>query len=132
MRMWLLSGLSVAVLSVSGCVTQQMISRAQGVPGPMDPPNAPVGPPQPAYYALVPLVLPLDLIAGPFELAAMANRQSGSAPTRMPDGYAQRPDGSYYQTGPAPAPYRPTQGSAVGFEPNPSGPTGPYYPRPTQ
>lgn len=121
----------VAMLALSGCMTQQMISKAQGTTGPMDSPGTPPGPPQPAYYALVPLVLPLDLVAGPFELIAMAGRQPNGTVSNMPSGYAQAPNGEFYQTsGPQQAPYRPTQGSAVGFEPNPQGPTGPYYQAP--
>lgn len=126
-----LAFMCVSLLVLNGCVTQQMIAKAQGVPGPLDSPGTPPSPPQPAYYALVPLVLPIDLIAGPIELIAMANREPGGTVTRMPDGYAQNPDGSFYQTsGPAQAPYRPAPGSAVGYDPNPSGPTGPYYQRP--
>lgn len=61
-------------LLVSSCATQDMIAKAQGRPGPLDPPNLPPTKPNPAYYALVPLVLPFDLVAWPFQYLYVQNR----------------------------------------------------------
>jgi hypothetical protein len=55
--------------SLSSCATSEMISRAQGQPGPMDNPNVQPPPPMPAYYALVPVVFPFDAITWPIQLA---------------------------------------------------------------
>lgn len=60
---------ALAVASLSSCATSEMISRAQGQPGPMDPPNLRPPPPMPGYYALVPLVLPFDAVTWPIQLA---------------------------------------------------------------
>lgn len=57
--------LSAAVLQ-TGCMTTDLVARAQGNP----PPSDPYGPPyraQPGYYALVPLAMPLDLITFPIQ-----------------------------------------------------------------
>ncbi len=61
-------------LLVSSCATQDMIAKANGRPGPLDPPNQPPTKPNPAYYALVPLVLPFDLVAWPFQYLYVQNR----------------------------------------------------------
>ena len=65
--MILLGILALALLP--SCATSEMIARAQGRPGPMDPPNQQPPPPMPGYYALVPLVLPFDAVAWPIEVA---------------------------------------------------------------
>jgi len=58
----------------SSCATSEMLARAQGRPGPMDPPNSRPLPPNPAYYALVPLVFPFDLVFWPVQYFAMQGR----------------------------------------------------------
>ena len=75
-------------LSFSSCATQDMIAKAQGLPGPLDPPNQPPTKPNPAYYALVPLVLPFDLVAWPFEYFYMQNR-TPSGPPRCPSTHVE-------------------------------------------
>jgi hypothetical protein len=60
---------AICLASLPACATSEMISRAQGQPGPMDPPDLQPPPPMPAYYALVPLVLPFDAVAWPIQLA---------------------------------------------------------------
>ena len=68
MRKLLLSALLLAVpLLVSSCVTADVVARAGGKPPPRGPRNAPAPPPAPAYYALVPLVLPFDIVFWPVE-----------------------------------------------------------------
>lgn len=76
--------LPVLAASLNSCATQQMIARAQGNPGPLDGPGAAPAGPQPAYYALVPLVLPIDLVAWPFEYFYMKNRQPSGPPVAPP------------------------------------------------
>lgn len=90
--------LLLAVLSLSSCATTTMVDRANGRPAPMDPPNLPPGPPNPAYYALIPLVLPFDLLAWPFQLGYL-NRDQVSTYEPVPARYQPRP----YDE-----PYRPT------------------------
>ncbi len=54
------------VVGLSGCMTTDLVARAQGNP----PPSDPYGPPyqaQPGYYLLVPLAMPLDLITFPIQ-----------------------------------------------------------------
>lgn len=97
-------------LSFSSCATQDMIAKAQGLPGPLDPPNQPPTKPNPAYYALVPLVFPFDLVAWPFEYLYMQNRTpSGPPPPNYPGAgpYGPGGPGPYYQSGPSFQPYRP-------------------------
>lgn len=55
----------VAVLG-SSCMTLDMIAHAEGKPPPTDPHGRPYDA-MPGYYALVPLVLPLDLITLPIQ-----------------------------------------------------------------
>lgn len=93
-------------LSFSSCATQDMIAKAQGAPGPLDPPTQPPSKPNPAYYALVPLTLPFDLIFWPVEYFYMQGRTpSGPGPGSPPPGYYQ--DDSQYLNSPQPQPYRP-------------------------
>ena len=67
-----MKALGIATLAVltsvlgTSCMSPDMIAHAEG----KAPPSDPQGPPynaQPAYYALVPLVLPLDLITLPVQ-----------------------------------------------------------------
>ncbi len=102
-RVWYFLVLGVAALSLSSCATQTMIARAQGQPAPMDPPNLPPGNPQPGYYALVPLVLPFDLLFWPFEYFYMKENQP--APAGPPPQY--QGDSQYLYSQPSMQPYRP-------------------------
>ncbi len=54
-------------LSLTACISIDMLARAEGriPPSEANNPRAVAYPPQPAYYALVPLTLPLDLITFP-------------------------------------------------------------------
>ena len=57
---------AVLALLNASCMSLDMIAHAEGKP----PPEDPQGPPyvaRPGYYALVPLVLPLDLITLPIQ-----------------------------------------------------------------
>jgi hypothetical protein len=67
-----------------------MIAKANGTPGPLDPPNMPPTNPNPAYYALVPVVLPFDLVAWPFQYFYLQNRNQ-YPPGPPPPGYYQSP-----------------------------------------
>jgi len=66
-RFLILALLFAAPLLLSSCVTADVMARAEGKPPPRGPRNAPAPPPSPAYYALVPLVLPVDLVFWPVE-----------------------------------------------------------------
>lgn len=97
----------LAAASLTSCMTRQVISRAQGLPGPMDTPAAAPLEPQPAYYALVPLVFPLDLVVWPIELLV---RPRGSA--NAPEPYTPPPRPATFTPGPPPepgVPFRPGQ-----------------------
>ena len=61
-------------LTLCSCATSQTIARAEGRPGPNDPPGAPIPPPNPVYYALVPLVLPFDMVTWPIQYFVMGDR----------------------------------------------------------
>ena len=77
------------VLCFSSCATQDMIAKAQGMPGPLDPPNQPPMKPNPAYYLLVPAVLPFDLVAWPFQYWYLHSRPQYTGvpePTPLPPG----------------------------------------------
>jgi len=50
----------------SSCMSLDMIAHAEGKAPPTDPAGPPYNP-QPGYYALVPLVLPLDLVTLPVQ-----------------------------------------------------------------
>lgn len=59
----------------TGCMTTDLVARAQGNP----PPSDPYGPPyraQPGYYALVPLAMPLDLITFPIQYIQQQQREN--------------------------------------------------------
>ena len=62
-------------LLLCSCASIDMINKAQGVPGPLDPPNQPPTKPNPAYYLLVPVVFPFDAVAWPFEYFYIQQRQ---------------------------------------------------------
>ncbi len=59
--------LATLALSLSACISIDMLARAEGEIPPTEAnnPYAAPYPPQPAYYLLVPLTLPLDLITFP-------------------------------------------------------------------
>jgi len=60
-------GLAAAVvLFQPSCMSLDMIAHAEGTTPPTDPNGRPYDP-MPGYYALVPLVLPLDLITLPVQ-----------------------------------------------------------------
>jgi len=99
--------LGAASLFLSSCATQDLIAKAQGRPGPLDPPNAPPTKPNPAYYLLVPAVAPFDLVFWPFEYAYLNNR-----PYYAPVSPSAGPQPAPYA--PAPAPYRPNPYLAPG------------------
>lgn len=89
---------AAVAMSLCSCATQDMIAKANGTPGPLDPPDQPPQKPNPAYYLLVPVVFPFDLVAWPFEYLYL---QSRSQPE--PSG----PPPAYYQPSPGMTPYRP-------------------------
>lgn len=60
-----LSALAASLLCTS-CMSLDMIAHAEGKPPPGDPNGRPYDP-APGYYALVPLVLPLDLVTLPVQ-----------------------------------------------------------------
>jgi hypothetical protein len=66
-RLLLLTLLSAVPALFSSCVTADVMARAEGKPPPRGPQDAPAPPPAPAYYALVPLVLPIDIVFWPIE-----------------------------------------------------------------
>jgi hypothetical protein len=72
----------------TSCLSLDMIARAEGNPPPNQPHAAPY-PPQPAYYALVPAVLPLDLISLPVQYFYFqsARQQNAAPPPPPPPGY---------------------------------------------
>ncbi len=55
-----------------------MIAHAEGNASPTDPQGPPYNP-QPAYYALVPLVAPLDLITLPVQYFYFRGKQDGES-----------------------------------------------------
>lgn len=66
-RSLLLAFLAAVPALFSSCVTADVMARAEGKPPPRGPQSAPAPAPAPAYYALVPLVLPIDLVLWPVE-----------------------------------------------------------------
>jgi hypothetical protein len=66
-RFLFLSLLSAVTVLLSSCITADVMARAEGKPPPRGPQDAPAPAPAPAYYALVPLVLPIDIIFWPIE-----------------------------------------------------------------
>ncbi len=62
--------LATVALSLSACISIDMLARAEGEipPNQANNPNALPYPPEPAYYLLVPLTLPLDIITFPAQI----------------------------------------------------------------
>lgn len=58
----------------TSCMTTNFLARAEGRPLPVDPPDAQFEP-QPAYYLLVPVVFPLDVITFPFQFVYQQSNQ---------------------------------------------------------
>jgi hypothetical protein len=61
----------------SSCMSLDMVAHAEGKAPPTDPQGPPY-PPQPGYYALVPLVLPLDLVSLPVQYFYFRGKQDAS------------------------------------------------------
>ena len=70
--------LFMLLVSTNGCMTYSAVQRAKGehnnVTG-----HSPVEP-HPAYYALVPLTVPADIVTSPFQLIIYVALRSSSAP----------------------------------------------------
>lgn len=66
-----------AAMLNSSCMSLDMIARAEGKAPPTDPQGPPYYP-QPGYYALVPLVAPLDLITLPVQYFYFRGKQDGA------------------------------------------------------
>jgi hypothetical protein len=77
--------LFAAVLAVlnSSCMSLDMVAHAEGKAPPTDPQGPPY-PEQPGYYALVPLVLPLDLISLPVQYFYFKGKQDGEMQASPP------------------------------------------------
>ncbi len=86
--MGLLAG-AVAMLQTS-CMTMDMIAHAEGTTPPTSPRGRPYDP-MPGYYALVPLVLPLDLITLPVQYFYFQSERDAAQgrPSAPPPGYYQ-------------------------------------------
>lgn len=76
-RLLLLGSLTLPVVFLSSCVTADVIARAEGKPPPRGPSSAPAPAPAPAYYALVPLVLPVDFLFWPVEYFYLQGESGG-------------------------------------------------------
>ncbi|GAT32493.1 hypothetical protein TSACC_2892 [Terrimicrobium sacchariphilum] len=76
------AAVGVTATLFSSCVTQSVIATAKGTPGPMDPPDMPPRQPQPLAYALVPLVVPIDIVFWPIEYLYTQNQTISSTPPR--------------------------------------------------
>jgi hypothetical protein len=72
-----------AALLNSSCMSLDMIAHAEGKAPPTDPQGPPYAP-QPAYYALVPLVAPLDLITLPVQYFYFRGKQDGASRQAVP------------------------------------------------
>lgn len=77
-RIFLLACIASFSGLLSSCVTADVIARAEGKPPPRGPSDAPAPAPSPAYYALVPLVLPIDIVFWPIEYFALKDNASGA------------------------------------------------------
>jgi hypothetical protein len=73
-----------AALLGSSCMSLDMVAHAEGKPPPTDPQGAPYQP-QPGYYALVPLVAPLDLITLPVQYFYFRGKQDGANQPAVPE-----------------------------------------------
>ncbi|MGH8047008.1 MAG: hypothetical protein ACREKL_07155 [Chthoniobacterales bacterium] len=77
-----LPAVALALLN-SSCMSLDMVAHAEGKAPPTDPHGQPY-PPQPAYYALVPLVAPLDLITLPIQYFYFRGKQAGEMQATPP------------------------------------------------
>jgi hypothetical protein len=102
-KLILLSLLFGTAAFFSSCATQDVIAKASGQPGPLDPPSQPPSKPNAAYYALVPLTVPFDLLTWPIQYFYLQGRDQ-SGPSGPPPQYQS--DSQYLYT-PSPQPYRP-------------------------
>jgi hypothetical protein len=79
-----------AAMLCSSCMSLDMIAHAEGKAPPTDPQGRPYDA-MPGYYALVPLVLPLDLITLPVQYfyfqSARAQHEQGPPPPPPPPQY---------------------------------------------
>ena len=66
--------LGAAALALSSCASTDMMAKAQGVRGPLDPPNQPPTKPNPGYYFLIPVVLPFDIATLPIQFVYLHSR----------------------------------------------------------
>lgn len=107
--------LGVVALSLCSCATSDMIAKANGNPGPLDSPNQPPTNPNPMYYALVPVVLPFDLVAWPFQYFYLQSRQQ-----QPPPQYTGVPQQGPTQQ-PPPQRYYPQQAPPSGYQGPPPG-----------
>lgn len=73
-----------AMLS-SSCMSLDMVAHAEGKAPPANPQGPPYDP-QPAYYALVPLVAPLDLITLPIQYFYFRGKQDAASQQVPPAG----------------------------------------------
>jgi len=71
-------------LALSSCASTDMMAKAQGVPGPLDPPTQPRTKPNPAYYALVPIVLPFDIATLPIQYIYLHTNRPQYTPAPPP------------------------------------------------
>jgi hypothetical protein len=78
----LLPFLAVALLSTSGCISNAVHAKAQGAVNrrSADQVRPGDGEPKPAYYALLPLTIPLDIGLSPIELLLWATGSIPSTP----------------------------------------------------
>jgi hypothetical protein len=74
----------------SSCMSLDMIAHAEGKAPPTDPNGRPYDA-QPGYYALVPLVLPLDLVTLPVQYFYFHNQrtEASTPPPPVDDSRAQ-------------------------------------------
>jgi hypothetical protein len=75
-RIFLLACIASLSGLFSSCVTADVLARAEGKPPPRGPQSAPASAPSPAYYALVPLVLPIDIVFWPIEYFYLSDNQT--------------------------------------------------------
>ena len=75
-----LPAVALALLNTS-CMSLDLIARAEGKAPPTDPHGQPYEA-QPGYYALVPLVLPLDLVTLPIQYFYFRGKQDAESQYR--------------------------------------------------
>lgn len=92
--------LGAVAMALCSCASSDMIAKANGTPGPLDSPNQPPTNPNPMYYALVPVVLPFDLVAWPFQYFYLQNRQQPQYTGVPQQGPTQPPPQRYQQQAP--------------------------------